>query len=119
MEQFFSVQSVDGPGVDGIIIGPHDLSVSYEMPDKYANEAFMNLTCEIIKKARACGIAAGGHTGFRGSLALQLEWAKAGASIILHSSDMFLFADKLQDEMNCIRVVKGEKVITPGKGDNV
>ena len=109
MEQFFSVQSVDGPGVDGIIIGPHDLSVSYEMPENYYNEAFLNLTSEIIKKARASGIAAGGHTGFKGSLALQTEWAKDGANIILHSSDILLFADKLQDEMNCIRVVKGEK----------
>jgi len=32
-----------------------------------------------------------------------MEWAKAGANIILHSSDIFLFADKLQDDMNCIR----------------
>jgi 4-hydroxy-2-oxoheptanedioate aldolase len=118
MKKFFSVQSVDGPGVDGIIIGPHDLSVSEEMPEKYADEEFISLTCEIIKKARASGIAAGGHTGFRGSLALQTEWAKAGANIILHSSDIFLFADKLQEEMNLIREVKGEKVITPGKGDN-
>lgn len=89
------------------------------MPEQYNNEAFLKQTCEIIKKARACGIAAGGHTGFRVSLALQTEWAKAGANIILHSSDIFLFADKLQDEMNLIREVKGEKVITPGKGDNV
>lgn len=119
MEKFFSVQSPDGPGVDGIIIGPHDLSVSYEMPEKYAGEEFLRLTCEIIKKARDCGVAAGGHTGFRGSLALQTEWAKAGANIILHSSDIFLFADKLQEELNLIREVKGEKTIKQETGDNV
>jgi 2-keto-3-deoxy-L-rhamnonate aldolase RhmA len=119
MEKFFSVQSPDGPGVDGIIIGPHDLSVSYEMPEKYAGEEFLRLTCEIIKKAKDCGVAAGGHTGFRGSLALQTEWAKAGANIILHSSDIFLFADKLQEELNLIREVKGEKTIKQETGDNV
>jgi 2-keto-3-deoxy-L-rhamnonate aldolase RhmA len=119
MEKFFSVQSPEGPGVDGIIIGPHDFSVSYEIPEKYAGEEFLRLTCEIIKKAKDCGVAAGGHTGFRGSLALQTEWAKAGANIILHSSDIFLFADKLQEELNLIREVKGEKVIITGKGDNV
>jgi 4-hydroxy-2-oxoheptanedioate aldolase len=48
-----------------------------------------------------------------------MEWAKAGANIIMHSSDMFLFADKLQDDMNCIREVKGEKVSTERAGDNV
>jgi 2-keto-3-deoxy-L-rhamnonate aldolase RhmA len=119
MEQFFSVRSPDGPGVDGIIIGPHDLSVSYDMPEQYNNEVFLNLTCEIIKKARSHGIAAGGHTGFRGSLALQTAWAKAGANIILHSSDLFLFADKLRDEMNLIREVKGEKTIKRETGDYV
>ena len=108
MEQFFSVQSVDGPGVDGIVIGPHDLSTSYEMPEKYLSKEFLDLSCEIIKKARSYGVAAGGHSGSRGSLDLQMEWAKAGANIIMHSSDMYLFADKLQDDLNCIRELKGE-----------
>ena len=108
MEQFFSIQSVDGPGIDGIIIGPHDLSVSYEMPEKYRSKEYLDLSCEIIKKARACGVAAGCHSGSRGSLDIQMEWAKAGANIIMHSSDIFLFADKLQDDMNRIREVKGE-----------
>ena len=109
MEQFFSVQSADGPGIDGIIIGPHDLSASYEMPEKYRSKEFLDLSCEIIKKARTLGIAAGGHSGSRDSLDLQMSWAKAGANIILHSSDIFLFADKLQDDLNCIRELKGGK----------
>jgi len=119
MEQFFSVQSIDGPGVDGIVIGPHDLSASYGMPEKYRSKEFLDLSCEIIKKARNCGVAAGGHGGSRGSLDLQMEWAKAGANIIMHSSDMFLFADKLQYDLNCIRELKGEKVNIEQAGDNV
>jgi len=112
LEQFFSVPSVDGPGVDGIVIGPHDLSVAYDMPEKYGSKEFLDLSCGIIAKAREHGVAAGGHTGSRGNLDLQMEWAKAGANIILHSSDMFLFADKLQEEMNLLRKIKGEKTNT-------
>ncbi|MDP2338311.1 MAG: aldolase/citrate lyase family protein [Bacteroidota bacterium] len=119
MEQFFSIQSVDGPGVDGIVIGPHDLSTSYNMPEKYLSQEFLDLSCGIIKKARACGVAAGGHNGSRATLDLQIEWAKAGANIILHSSDMFLFADKLQEDLNRIREVKGEKVNQERTGDNI
>jgi len=119
MEQFFTVQSIDGPGVDGIVIGPHDLSTSYEMPEKYRSQAFLDLSCGIIKKARDLGVAAGGHNGSRGSLDLQLEWAKAGATIILHSSDMFLFADKLQDDLNRLREVKGERINTNRSGDSI
>jgi len=119
MEQFFAIQSVDGPGVDGIVIGPHDLSTSYEMPEKYTSQEFLELSCGIIKKARSCGVAAGGHNGSRGSLDLQLEWAKAGANIIMHSSDMFLFADKLQEDINRIREVKGEKTNTDRSGGQI
>ena len=116
MEQFFGIHSVDGPGVDGIVLGPHDLSVSYDMPEKYRSKAFLELSCGIIAKARACGVAAGGHTGSRGNINLQMEWAKAGANIILHSSDMFLFADKLQEEMNILREIKGDQIKTTKDG---
>jgi 4-hydroxy-2-oxoheptanedioate aldolase len=108
MEEFFAIQSVDGPGVDGIVIGPHDLSTSYDMPERYRSKEFLDLSCGIIQKARALGVAAGCHGGSRGSLDIQLEWAKAGANILMHSSDMFLFADKLQEDLNLIREVKGE-----------
>jgi 2-keto-3-deoxy-L-rhamnonate aldolase RhmA len=110
LEQFFSVKSVDGPGVDGIVIGPHDLSASYDMPEKYRSKEFMDLSCGIIKKVRACGVAAGCHGGSRNSLDIQLEWANAGANIIMHSADTLLFADKLQDDLNSIRKVKGDKL---------
>jgi hypothetical protein len=50
---------------------------------------------------------------------LQSAWAKAGANIILHSSDMFLFGDKLIEEMNELRKIKNEKIISQGSSDNV
>jgi 2-keto-3-deoxy-L-rhamnonate aldolase RhmA len=119
MEKFFSVQTTDGPGVDGIVIGPHDLSVSHDMPEKYDSPEFLKLSCDIIRQARSLGFAAGGHNGSRGSLSLQLEWAKAGANILIHSSDVFLFADKYHEEMNLIRSVKGVRKIDNLKGESV
>jgi 4-hydroxy-2-oxoheptanedioate aldolase len=112
LDDFLAIQTVDGPGVDGIVLGPHDLSVAYDMPEKYKSEEFLELSCQIIEKARAKGVAAGGHNGSRGNLDLQLAWAKAGANIILNSSDAFLFADKLQEEMNLLRQVKGDQINT-------
>ena len=119
MEDFFEIQSVDGPGVDGIVIGPHDLSTSYDMPERYRSKEFLDLSCGIIQKARALGVAAGCHGGSRGSLDIQLEWAKAGANILMHSSDMFLFADKLEADMNLIREAKGEKRRSASAGESV
>jgi 2-keto-3-deoxy-L-rhamnonate aldolase RhmA len=119
MDNFLSIGSTDGPGVDGILLGPHDLSVSSEIPERYNSEEFIKLSCDVIKKARRAGVGAGGHTGFRGSLSLQTEWAKAGANIILHSSDMFLFGDKLSEEMNYLRNIKNENSISQGSSENV
>ncbi|HNX54922.1 MAG TPA: aldolase/citrate lyase family protein [Prolixibacteraceae bacterium] len=112
LDAFFEILSVDGPGVDGIVLGPHDLSVAYDMPEKYKSKEFVELSCQIIEKARAKGVAAGGHNGSRGNLDLQMAWAKAGANIIMNSSDMFLFADKLQEEMNLLKQAKGERTST-------
>jgi len=119
MEQFFSIKSPDGNGVDGIIIGPHDLSVSHELPEQYGSREFIDLSCNIISKARNHGFAAGGHNGSRGSIHLQKEWAMAGANIIIHSSDVFLFADKYQEEINQIRALKGDRLDEGQKGESV
>jgi 2-keto-3-deoxy-L-rhamnonate aldolase RhmA len=119
MEQFFSIQSPDGPGVDGIVIGPHDLSVSYELPEKYDSREFIDLSSDIIRRARKSGMAAGGHNGSRGSISLQLEWVKAGANIIMHSSDTFLFADKYRDDMNRLRAFNDEAEIENPKDESV
>jgi 2-keto-3-deoxy-L-rhamnonate aldolase RhmA len=119
MEEFFSVSSPDGRGVDGIVIGPHDLSVSYDMPEKYYSRSFIELSCDIIRKARSSGVAAGGHNGSRGSINLQVGWAKAGANIIMHSSDVFLFADKYAEEINLIRSFLGEGNVESTESESV
>jgi 4-hydroxy-2-oxoheptanedioate aldolase len=109
MNEFIGIQTLDGPGVDGLIIGPHDLSTSYGMPEQYRSQAFLDLSCGIIKKARSMGVAVGGHTGFRDSLDLQVAWAKAGANIILHCSDAYLSANQLNNDLNAVKKCIGEQ----------
>ena len=107
MNEYLSIQSLDGPAVDGLMIGPHDLSTSYSMPEKYFSKEFLALTEGIIKNARAKGVAVGGHTGYRDSLDLQLEWAKMGATMLLHCSDAFLSANQLNNDLNKIKKLLG------------
>ena len=64
-------------------------------------------------------MAAGGHNGSIGSISLQLEWVKAGANIIMHSSDIFLFADKYRSDMNRIRAFNDEEEIGNPKDESV
>jgi len=107
MNEYLAIQTLDGPGVDGLMIGPHDLSTSYGMPENYFSKEFLALTEGIIKNARAMGVAVGGHTGYRDSLDLQLEWAKMGATMLLHCSDAFLFANQLNNDLNKIKKLLG------------
>ncbi len=107
MNEYLAIQSLDGPAVDGLMIGPHDLSTSYGMPEKYFSKEFLALTEGIITNARAKGVAVGGHTGYRDSLDLQLEWAKMGATMLLHCSDAFLFANQLNNDLNKIKKLLG------------
>lgn len=107
MNEFIKIQTLDGPGVDGIMIGPHDLSTSYGMPEKYGSKEFLELSCGIIKNARANGVAVGGHTGYRDSLDLQMKWASAGATMLLHCSDAFLSANQLNHDLNQIKKLLG------------
>jgi 4-hydroxy-2-oxoheptanedioate aldolase len=109
MSEFTNIKTLDGPGVDGLMIGPHDLSTSFDMPEQYMTKAFLDLSCGIIKNARSKGIAVGGHTGYRDSLDLQVEWAKAGANIILHCSDAYLSANQLNNDLNQIKKCVGDQ----------
>lgn len=119
LANFAQILSLDGPAVDGFVIGPHDLSTSYNMPEDYRSADFMNLTIALIQQAKSLGVAVGGHTGYRGSLDLQKDWVKAGANIILHCSDMLLFADKLQSDLNELRKIQGAEQITQMNSESI
>jgi len=89
------------PGLDGVIIGPHDLSLSLGLPEEYHNRRFEDAVREIISKVREKGLGVGIH--FSQEAELQIKWAKAGANIILHSFDITLFQQRLKEDITAIR----------------
>jgi len=94
------------PGLDGVVIGPHDLSVSLEVPEQYDHPRFDEAVEEIISKVRGKGLAAGIH--FPKDPNLQIKWAQRGLNIILHSSDIFLFQQSLERDITTIRRAIGD-----------
>ncbi|MBN2313708.1 MAG: hypothetical protein JXM79_07240 [Sedimentisphaerales bacterium] len=89
------------PGLDGIIIGPHDLSLSLGLPEQYRHPRFEEAVRHIISKARESDLSVGIH--FSREAELQIQWAKAGANIIMHSSDIALFKQRLSEDVAAIR----------------
>ena len=98
------------PGLDGVIIGPHDLSISLGLPEQYHNPQFDDAVGRIISKTREKGLGVGIH--FSQEAGLQIKWAKAGANIIMHSSDIALFQQRLKDDLTAIRYALKEEVRT-------
>jgi len=89
------------PGLDGVIIGPHDLSISLGLPEQYHDSRFEDAVGQIISKVREKGLAVGIHLSQEAEL--QIKWAKAGANIIMHSSDIALFGQRLTEDITAIR----------------
>ncbi len=95
------------PGLDGVIIGPHDLSLSLGLPEKYRDPKFECVVQRIISKVRGKGLSVGIHLSQEAEL--QIKWAKAGANIIMHSSDIALFQQKLNEDISAIRRSLGQE----------
>jgi 2-keto-3-deoxy-L-rhamnonate aldolase RhmA len=105
------------PGLDGVIIGPHDLSISLGLPEQYRDPRFEDAVREIVTKVRKKGLSVGIH--FSQEAQLQIKWAKAGANIIMHSSDIALFQQRLKDDFTEIRRALSEEVSTTTEQDDI
>lgn len=104
MERLEEILSV--PGLDAVFIGPHDLSVSLGLPEQYDHPEFEKAVRTIIHTTRKMGL----HIGIHFSLEpeRQIKWMKEGANIVVHSFDIALFVQKLQNDMRIIKTAAGD-----------
>ena len=85
------------------------------LPEQYEHPEYEKVVKEIIQKARAKGVAAGIH--FPADPNRQIKYMKAGANIIMHSSDMFLFSQKLKEDMTKIKAAAGDDITLSDDSD--
>jgi len=99
------------PDLDGVLIGPHDLSCSLGLPEAYDHPRFLAACGTIFRKARQAGVGAGVH--FWGKVEQQKRWFDLGANMLIHSADITLFEKHLKLELAEIKQaagVTGDKV---------
>jgi 4-hydroxy-2-oxoheptanedioate aldolase len=89
------------PGLDAVLIGPHDLSCSLGIPEQYTHPKFDAAVRTILKTARERGVGAGVH--FWLGLDREVAWAKAGGNLVMHSSDLAAFSRTLTAEIAHLR----------------
>lgn len=97
------------PGLDAVLVGPHDLSCSLGVPEQYSNPVFVEAVDEIIRKAREHNVGAGIHLIYPdGGLEQEIRWGQAGANLIIHGADAIAFRDTMRRELDRIKSALGD-----------
>jgi 2-keto-3-deoxy-L-rhamnonate aldolase RhmA len=97
------------PGLDAVLIGPHDLSISLGIPLQYDHPRFTEAADTIIRKARAAGIGAGLHAMYPDPLRQEIRWAQLGANLIIHGADILAFRCAMQKDIEMLRQSLGDR----------
>ncbi|OIN61237.1 aldolase [Arsenicibacter rosenii] len=107
LERLDDLLSVNG--LDGVFIGPHDLSISLGLPEQYDHPVFEDAVRLIIQKSKQYGLAVGIH--FSLAPERQIRWMEEGVNLVIHSSDIALLGQRLQNDMRIIKAAQGESVM--------
>ncbi len=91
------------PGVDGVFIGPKDLSVQLGVPDDWESSVFLEACDRIVSRTAERGLAVGCHYSFAHSVQRQTRWRALGANLIVHESDLKLYARALATDLAALR----------------
>lgn len=109
IESVPAMQALDAiltvPGLDAVLIGPHDLSCSLGVPERYDHPGFLTACETIFRKARAAGVGAGIH--YWGDASEQARFLAMGANMLIHSADISLFKKHLTAELKAVKKAAG------------
>lgn len=89
------------PGLDAVLIGPHDLSCSLGIPEQYDHPRFAEAVRTIFKTAREHGVGAGIHYWL--GLEKEIAWAREGGNLVMHASDIATITRVLKSEIDQLR----------------
>ena len=104
MENLDALVSIEG--VDAVLIGPHDLSSSLGIPERYDAPEFDAAVRTIAHRARARGVGAGIHCWM--GVQHEIAWAQAGFNFFIHSADITAMKEKLTAEVRELRAALGD-----------
>ena len=102
-------------GVDGVFIGPHDMTVSMEVPEKYDNPDFVRMLDDVIRRCRAAKIGVGVHLSqmitpdarFKRLIDKGMNW-------ILYGADVALLVGEMRKRLQDFRSHKGDSYSRAG-----
>jgi 2-keto-3-deoxy-L-rhamnonate aldolase RhmA len=100
LNDIFSVE-----GLDAVLIGPHDLSISLGIPEQYTHPKFLQAVETIITTARRHGLGAGLHATYINALEQEIVYAKMGANLFVHQGDLMSLRYALRNDIARLKQV--------------
>jgi 4-hydroxy-2-oxoheptanedioate aldolase len=101
-------------GVDAVLIGPHDFSVSHGVPEALDHPVFNEAAKKVVQLCREHNVGVGIHC-INGDLALQMRWIDWGCNFIMHGSDTLFIVKALRQEIGQLKeMLAGDKVDQDG-----
>ena len=117
IEQLDAILAV--PGLDAVLIGPHDLSCNLDIPEQYKHPEFLDAVETIITKARKAGVGAGIHVFYNYGIEQEIQWGQMGANLIVHSADINSFTQSMQNDIQTLRTGFGEVKVSKSTDVNI
>ncbi len=90
-------------GLDAVLIGPHDLSISLGIPEQYTHPKFLQAVEKIITTARRHGLGAGLHATYINALEQEIVYAQMGANLFVHQGDLMSIRYALRNDIACLK----------------
>ncbi len=93
---------IDVEGIDGIIIGPYDLSASMGMPGEFDKKEVKEAIKKVLKVCKDNNFPFGFHV-IDSNAKSSIEKIKQGCTFLAYSLDFFFLGDKAREGMNAIK----------------
>ena len=87
-------------GIDGIFVGPNDMTTSLGIPDQVTNPKYLDVISNIIEKSESRNIPVMIH---QQTIETYIKAIELGARFILHSSDSRFMQSAMQEQMSQLR----------------
>lgn len=112
MENLEQLITIDG--VDGVFLGPHDITTSMGIPEEYGNPRFLDAVERVIRLCRRHSVGVGLHTPLLklGNATLH-RFCHAGLNWMINGADITVMRDAMNTQLRALRELAGDEYINP------
>jgi 2-keto-3-deoxy-L-rhamnonate aldolase RhmA len=94
-------------GVDAVLIGPNDLSISLGIPDQITHPKFEKALQEVTQICRKNNVGVGVHFADK-NIETEMQWIDWGCNLIIHLTDTLMIAHGIERGLQTLRDHTGD-----------